>query len=173
VCFNKLIAEKKQNSIYLSQKKYSEIIIEIKNAKSNRKKKTSIDYRRLKRYNVITIDGKDKLIYPIDSGNSTIYYYVQNESMYDILHEIHYNIDHGGKHRMIAETKKKYKNITQEVILMYLKHCEPCQMKQKCKKEKGLVTKPMIFFEMNNRAQVDLIDMQSQADGEYCFIMVY
>jgi len=31
----------------------------------------------------------------------------------------------------------------------------------------------MIFSEMNSRAQVDLIDMQSQADGEYRFIMVY
>jgi len=42
----------------------------------------------------------------------------------------------GGKHRMIAETQK----ITQEIILIYLKHyCEPCQVKQKCKK-KGLVT---------------------------------
>jgi len=36
VCFNKL---KKQNSIYLSQKKYSEISLEIKNAKSNKNKK--------------------------------------------------------------------------------------------------------------------------------------
>jgi len=31
----------------------------------------------------------------------------------------------------------------------------------------------MIFSEMNSRAQVDLIDMQSQVDGEYRFIMVY
>lgn len=31
----------------------------------------------------------------------------------------------------------------------------------------------MIFSEMNSRTQVDLIDMQSQADGEYRFIMVY
>jgi len=60
--------------------------------------------------------------------------------MYDILHEIHYNIGHVDKHRMIAGTKKKYKNITQEVILMYLKHCEPCQMKQKCKKKALLLS---------------------------------
>jgi len=39
VCFNQLTAEKKQNSIYLSQKKYSEIILEIKNAESNKQKK--------------------------------------------------------------------------------------------------------------------------------------
>jgi hypothetical protein len=57
-------------------------------------KKTSKDYRRLKKY-VITIEGDDKLIYSIDGGDSTIYYYVQNKIMYDILHEIHYNIGHG------------------------------------------------------------------------------
>jgi len=45
-------------------------------------------------------------------------------------------------------------------------------MKQKCKKN-GLVPKPMIFSKMNSRDKVDLIDMQSQTDGEYRFIMVY
>lgn len=79
------------------------------------------------------------MIYSIDSGDSTIYC-VQNKSMYDILYETHYNIGRGGKHKMIAETKKKYKNITQELYyIIYLKHCEPCQMKQKCKKKKVLL----------------------------------
>ena len=32
--------------------------------------------------------------------------------------------------------------------------------------KKGLVIKPMIFSEMNSRAQVDLTDMQSQPDGD-------
>ena len=31
----------------------------------------------------------------------------------------------------------------------------------------------MIFSEMNSRAQVDLIDMQSQPDGELKWIIVY
>lgn len=31
----------------------------------------------------------------------------------------------------------------------------------------------MVFSEMNSRCQVDLIDMQSQPDGKYKFIMVY
>ena len=31
----------------------------------------------------------------------------------------------------------------------------------------------MVFSEMNSQAQVDLIDMQSQADGEYRWIFVY
>ena len=48
----------------------------------------------------------------------------------------------------------------------------PCLKKSKVPK-KGLVVTPMIFSEMNSRAQVDLIDMQSQPDGELKWILVY
>lgn len=53
---------------------------------------------------------------------------------------------------------------------MYLKYCELCQMKQNCKKK--FVSRPTISSEISKH-RVDLIDMQSQADGEYRFIMVY
>lgn len=39
--------------------------------------------------------------------------------------------------------------------------------------KKGLVVKPIIHSEMNSRCQVDLIDMQSNPDGQYKFILVY
>ena len=39
--------------------------------------------------------------------------------------------------------------------------------------KKGLVIKPVIFSEMNFRAQLDLIDMQSQPDGDLKWIRVY
>lgn len=39
--------------------------------------------------------------------------------------------------------------------------------------KKGLVVKPIISPECNSRCRVDVIDMQSQADGDYKFIMVY
>jgi hypothetical protein len=61
---------------------------------------------------------------------------------YDILNEIHLNIGHGGKHRMMAEIKKKYKNLTQ-VVFIFLKFCGPCQTKLSSK-QKGLVVKPII-----------------------------
>ena len=78
---------------------------------------------------------------------------------------IHLAIGHVGRNRMIKETQTKYKNITAESIMLYLSLCVPCLKKSKVPK-KGLVIKPMIFSEMNSRAQVDLIDMQSQPDGE-------
>ena len=44
--------------------------------------------------------------------------------------------------------------------MLWLSLCSPCLEKSKVSK-KGLLMKPMIFSEMNSRAQVDLNDMQS------------
>lgn len=53
----------------------------------------------------------------------------------------------------------------------YLGLCEECQ-KKKSKTSKHIVVKPIISNDMNSRCQMDLIDMQSQPDGEYRFILV-
>ncbi|XP_074032143.1 KRAB-A domain-containing protein 2-like [Leptinotarsa decemlineata] len=58
---------------------------------------------------------------------------------------------------MLAETSKKYANITKEMISPYLSMCDVCQQK-KTKKKRGLVSKPILHSEMNSRCQVDLID---------------
>ena len=64
---------------------------------------------------------------------------------------------------MIKKIQTKYKNITAESIMLYLSFCVPCLKKSKVPK-KGLVIKPIMFSEMNSRAQVGLIDMESQPD---------
>ena len=89
-----------------------------------------------------------------------------------MIHDSHLAIVHGGQNRMIEETQTKYKNITAESIMLYLHLRVPCLKKSKVPK-KDLVIKPMIFSEMNSRAQVDLIDMQSQPDGDVKWILVY
>ena len=50
--------------------------------------------------------------------------------------------------------------------------CNPCQLK-KSKVKKSIVVKPIISDDFNRRCQVDLIDLQSQPDGEFRFVMVY
>ena len=55
--------------------------------------------------------------------------------------------------------------------MLYLSLCSLSQKIESSKK--GLVIKPMIFSEMNSRAQVDQIDMQSQPDGDLKWILVY
>lgn len=56
-------------------------------------------------------------------------FFVRNEEMFDILHETHLRIRHGGKNRMKSELNKRYKNITNEVIMVYLRLCIRCQEK--------------------------------------------
>ena len=54
---------------------------------------------------------------------------------------------------MEHELKKKYTNITRNIINLYLSKCKSCQLKKKIPK-KGLVVKPIISKYMNCRCQV-------------------
>lgn len=73
---------------------------------------------------------------------------------------------------METEINKKYCNVTRAAIQIYLSLCEQCQGKKKMKK-KGLVVAPILSNHMNSRCQVDLIDMQTEPDGDYRFIFNY
>ncbi|KAL4113925.1 hypothetical protein QTP88_017477 [Uroleucon formosanum] len=73
---------------------------------------------------------------------------------------------------MLFEINKKYKNITQANVKLYLNLCIPYQQKKKSQK-KGIVVKPMVFNDFNSRYQIDLIDFQSQPDRNFKFICVY
>jgi len=73
---------------------------------------------------------------------------------------------------MEAELKKKYCNVTRQLIDLYLALCEHCQLKKKTPK-RGLVVRPILSHYMNSPCQVDLIDMHSEPDGHYRFIMNY
>ncbi|XP_035219509.1 KRAB-A domain-containing protein 2-like [Stegodyphus dumicola] len=137
-----------------------------------KQKKESVDYRRLGKYDVIEVDGKEKLIVPVTEDNSVILYYVHTEELFDSLHDIHLKIGHGDSIRMEKELQTKYKNVTKEIITLYLRLCKPCQTKLSNPK-RVLVSKPLIFKEFNSRCQVDLIDMQSNPDGEFKFILNY
>ncbi|XP_063803341.1 KRAB-A domain-containing protein 2-like [Pseudophryne corroboree] len=171
-CFQSLLSEKREdNSMYLTTEKYSEIIEQVKIAKLE-KKKSSLSYRRLKRFQICCVGDKEKLIAPLSETSTSVQYYITNEDMYDVLHEAHVNTGHGGKHRMLAELKKSYKNVTQEVVLLFLKLCLTCQQKLSSQK-KAIVVKPVKFSELESRCQVDLIDMQSQSDNPFQFILVY
>lgn len=76
------------------------------------KRVTRRRYQILERYDLVTIGEEDKLILPLLESNVNILYYITNENIfYDVLHEVHFSIGRGGKHRINAEVKKKYTNI--------------------------------------------------------------
>jgi len=73
---------------------------------------------------------------------------------------------------MEAELKKKYFNVTGQLIDLYLALCEQCQLKKKTPKQ-GLVLRSILSHYMNSRCQVFLIDMRPKPVGYYRFIMNY
>ncbi|XP_071580488.1 KRAB-A domain-containing protein 2-like [Temnothorax nylanderi] len=150
---------------------YEDLISAVEEAKV-RTKKTHTDYRRLKRYDVLSIGESKKLIQPLLKDEKEIKYYTYNEQVFDIIHAAHLETGHGGKHKLEKNIKTKYVNITREVIHIYLELCLICK-KKKAHPKKGVVVKPLIFKEINHRAQVDLINMQTSQDGEYKFILNY
>lgn len=117
-----------------------------------------MDYRRLKRFEILKVRDEQKLIVPLKPGETNIRYYVTNEELFDILSETHIGTVHGGR--------------TQEVIMLYLNLCKQCQMKYNASK-KDIVVKPMVSSKLNSRCQVNLIDLQLHNDDDYKFIMVY
>ncbi|XP_017744658.1 PREDICTED: SCAN domain-containing protein 3 isoform X1 [Rhinopithecus bieti] len=164
-----LLENKSNNTKIFSKAKYCQLIKEVKEAKAKAKKE-SVDYRRLARFDVILVQGNEKLIEAVNGETDKIRYYLHSEDLFDILHNTHLSIGHGGRTRMEKELQAKYKNITKEVIMLYLTLCKPCQQKNS-KLKKVLTSKPI--KEVSSRCQVDLIDMQLNPDGEYKFIMHY
>lgn len=155
-----------------NEENYEQIVKEVMAAK-NKTKKTSLDYRRLKRYDILTVGTITKLIVPLHrSNNNEVKYFVHNDEIFDILKTAHIETGHGGLHKVHEVVKYKYANISREIIRLFISHCEIC-VKKRSHPKKGVVIKPMIFNEINSRGQVDLIDMQSCKDREFKFIMNY
>lgn len=161
----------KQNNFLFSAEKIARLIFEVKESKE-RQKKVSRDYWLLKHYDILNVDGAEKLIFPLSDASDTIKYYCASDELFDILHECHTSIGHGGRDRMVKELCRRFKNITQRDVQTFVNICGPCQQKKSGMK-KGLVVKPLISRALNSRCQIDLIDYQSQPDKEYKFIFVY
>lgn len=94
------------------------------------------------------------------------------EELYDELDRLHKKLDHGGRDKMEREAHQLFKNMIRSVIRDFIAGCENCELKSTNRK-KGLVMKPMVHSRFNSREQLDLVDMQSQTDGDYRFIFTY
>ncbi|CAF4733883.1 unnamed protein product, partial [Rotaria sp. Silwood2] len=72
------------------------------------------------------------------------------------------------------DIKKKYANITEKQVTLFISGCHECKLKRtKPKNSSKLVLRPIISNDFNARGQVDLIDMQSCPDSHFKFILNY
>lgn len=161
------------NVCVFNKAKYDDLVKEVELAKmTDISLRSAIQKRRIKRYDVLEIDGVKKLISPVVK-ESEIKYFVFFEELFDIIHKSHINsTGHSRRDRMEEMLSRKYANVTRVFIVQYLKTCAICEKKKNFPK-KGLVVKPLLFSEAHHRAQVDLIDMQSCSDGGFRYIMDY
>jgi hypothetical protein len=125
------IQKRDDNKVFLSTSEYDCHLEQLKSSKlalnTFGMKKTIKDYRMVRKFDILTVNGKDKLIKPVN--NNTVLYYVTNDELFDILYSTHSAVGHGGKNRMSTELKMKYCNTTNETIMMYLSLCVHCQKK--------------------------------------------
>ncbi|XP_052127490.1 KRAB-A domain-containing protein 2-like [Frankliniella occidentalis] len=165
-----LLASKKKldTSFYITRAKYDEFLRDTKAAEEKESGLTSLDGHRLDRFAVVKFPGQpEKLVdgtkrkkgQPPPPPQAKPIFFVAVDELHDVLRQAHNNIGHGGKHRMVAELKGKYKNATEEVILLYLSLCPTCITKRNPVR-RGNTVCPMVFLQMNGRMQVDLVDMQ-------------
>ncbi|CAF0955846.1 unnamed protein product [Adineta ricciae] len=134
--FVKTIATRR--SVY-SQDRLEQILSESIQAKEKEPgDRTAKDYRRIKRFDIVDVQGKQRLVAArTDNDDKDIRFFVSIEEMYDIIDYTHKKMNHGGRDRLWPILSKQYANIPREVIQTYLKMCDYC-----CKRRKRINTDP-------------------------------
>lgn len=113
----------------MSEDRYEDFMKEIKEIKSKWRKNYD-DYKLLANYDILEVNGKERLIKPKDESGSIKFYVATNE-LFGVLHTMHLLFNHADKDAMDTEIKSKYCNISKEVIKVYLSCCKTCkEMKQ-------------------------------------------
>lgn len=97
---------------------------------------------------------------------------VKTSEIFGKIHEMHVAGGHVGRDKLKSELAKKFYNISQKVISIYLGTCSTCEEKRK-RPRKGVVCKPILSEDMCSRAQIDLICFESEKDGPYAYILNY
>lgn len=124
-----------------------------------------------KKYDLLKISDVTKVILKQKSSNDNIIYVTPIEEFFDKIDEQHKATGHGGRDKVLYNLKKKY-NIPRLPVQIYADLCTICNFK-KSQLHAGLVIRPLKSEDFNIRGQVDLIDFQSCADGNYKWLLNY
>lgn len=96
------VEEKKDNHYnVISKNAYDSLLKEVDDAISATKK-TSAQYRRIKRFNVLEFGDSKKLV----NRGEPVKHYVPMEDIFDLIDSSHIAIGHGGRDRLKVETSR-------------------------------------------------------------------
>ena len=113
-----------------------------------------------RQYDFLIIGEKKKLIEK--RTDFKILYVLPLEELFDCIHRAHNAIGHKGRDLMLSECSKKYSDITVDFINIFIVFCVQCQLNKARKQTTGVVSKVILSKDFNARAQMDLVDMQSE-----------
>ncbi len=94
------------------------------------------------------------------------------EQSFTIIMEVHIALSHAKDSRKIyTEIKRRWYGITQEDVTSALPLCPVCMASQTKITAKQRPLQMILSETIGSRAQMDLIDMTSQQDDGYCWIL--
>ena len=161
-----------------TKEKYDIMLDALKNKVANLKDKKC--YRYIKDYIVVTVGDIDRIFarkhLPTQQGNgdidiSAVPRMCHEEELFDVIHDAHLSVGHGKAEKTYDYLKKRFSNVSRSVCDLFIKCCT-CQTNVP-RPARPADFKPIISKSFNCRGQVDLIDMQSQPDGDFKWIMHY
>ncbi|KAK7096157.1 hypothetical protein V1264_005490 [Littorina saxatilis] len=94
---------------------------------------------------------------------------VTYEEMFETIRKCHEKVGHSGRDKTWSEVRANYAGIKHSVLDIFLKTCTACTQRQPSKSPPA--GRPMINLEFLLRLQIDLVDMRSQPDGEFKWIL--
>ena len=85
----------------------------------------------LKTYDVINVGNTQKSVKNLSSSeNGTIKYYAPLEEVFDVIQNAHVTIGHRGIRNILTEIRKKYVNISEKQVELYISECHECKLKR-------------------------------------------
>ena len=161
-----------KNVTMFSDVEYFEFIRKLKDIKLPGYKMSPYDFHLIKRFEILRVE-KDGVIFERLVKPNTNLRFMTYEGLFNAIKEVHEEgMKHGCRDILNKNLQKKYANITVKQMQAFVDCCEVCQVK-KGRMKKGVVVKPIVTSDVNRRAQVDCIDMQSNPDGDFRYNMVY
>ena len=163
--------KKGKNSHMLTKENYVATVSRLKQLEKPGEQRTLTDNNLMRRFALLHVASGNNIIEKlVKPGTSNLF--VPIEEFFNKIHDAHIEKGHPGRDIMQKYLATKYANVTTEQINIYRSFCETCALK-KSKARRGVVVKPILTQNVMSRGQVDLIDMQSQPDGEFKFILNY
>lgn len=131
-------------------------------------KKTRKEYHIYEKFALKSFAGIDKVISKKDSR-----LLATKENVLNIIKDIHVSCGHKGEKKTHQKVSENYSNISRKIVTEFIKQCERCVEKVRRKEKSGVVVRPILAKDFNERGQIDLVDMQSLPDGPFRYIMHY